>query len=82
MSIIFCDLCNRHVDTDFETNGISPSLETNLSIDYICERCISTNEMLQDIQYESVELGWPIKESKLKTAVGLWSFSPEPLHEK
>ncbi len=41
MSIINCDICERYVDTDYNAEGIWPSVDNDMSKpDYICEGCV------------------------------------------
>ena len=44
MSIINCDICERHVDTDYNAEGIWPSVDHDdiSKPDYICEGCAET----------------------------------------
>jgi len=50
VSIINCDICDRHVDTDFNAEGIWPSVDNDdmSKPDYICEGCVE-NLSLHDL---------------------------------
>jgi hypothetical protein len=50
VSIINCDICDRHVDTDFNAEGIWPSVDHDdmTRPDYICEGCVE-NLSLHDL---------------------------------
>lgn len=55
MSIINCDECDRHVDTDYNSGGIWPSVDSNdmSKPDYICESCVEDLSL-----HDLAELGY------------------------